>query len=73
MVQKLPGNFQEKKEFKVSYLTENQEVNIPEVEEKEIDDEIFIKKALNMVANYYSENIISHCVIMPSGMFIPKK
>jgi RNA polymerase sigma-70 factor (ECF subfamily) len=55
MVQKLPGNFQEKKEFKVSYLAENQEVNIPEVEEKEIDDEIFIKKALQSNPKYGCE------------------
>jgi hypothetical protein len=27
-------------------LAENQEVNIPKVEEKQIDDEIFIKRAL---------------------------
>ncbi len=38
--------FSIKKEIKVSYIAENQEVNIPEVEEKQIDDEIFIKRAL---------------------------
>ena len=55
MAHKLSGNFQEKKEFKVSYMAENQEVNIPEVEEKQLDDEIFIKKALQSNPKYGCE------------------
>ena len=48
MAQKLSRNFQEKKDFKVPYIDENQEDHVPEIEEKQIDDEIFIKKALQL-------------------------
>jgi len=48
MAQKLSRNFQEKKDFKVTYIDENQEDHVPEIEEKQIDDEIFIKKALQL-------------------------
>ena len=48
MAQKLSLNFQEKKDFKVPYIDENQEDHVPEIEEKQIDDEIFIKKALQL-------------------------
>jgi RNA polymerase sigma-70 factor (ECF subfamily) len=48
MAQKLSRNFQEKKDFKVPYIDENQEDHVPEIEEKHIDDEIFIKKALQL-------------------------
>ena len=48
MAQKLSRNFQEKKDFKVPYMAENQEEQIPEIDEKLIDDEIFIKKALQL-------------------------
>lgn len=48
MAQKLSSNFQEKKDFKVLYIDENAEDHVPEIEEKQIDDEIFIKKALQL-------------------------
>ena len=48
MAQKLFRNVQEKKDFKVPYIDENQEDHVPEIEEKQIDDEIFIKKALQL-------------------------
>lgn len=48
MAQKLSRNFQEKKNFKVPYIAESQEEHIHEIEEKQIDDEIFIKKALQL-------------------------
>lgn len=55
MAQKLSRNFQEKKDFKVPYIDENQEDYIPEIEEKQIDDEIFIKKALQLNPKYGCE------------------
>lgn len=48
MAQKLSSNFQEKKDFKVLYIDENAEDHVTEIEEKQIDDEIFIKKALQL-------------------------
>jgi RNA polymerase sigma-70 factor (ECF subfamily) len=55
MAQKLSRNFQEKKDFKVPYIDENQEDHVPEIEEKQIDDEIFIKKALQSNPKYGCE------------------
>jgi RNA polymerase sigma-70 factor (ECF subfamily) len=55
MAHKMSGNFQEKKNFKVPYVAENLEDNIPEIEEKLIDDEIFIKKALQSNPKYGCE------------------
>lgn len=48
MAQKLSNNFQEKKNFEVSSIPGSQEELIEEIEEKQIDDEIFIKKALQL-------------------------
>lgn len=48
MAQKLSRNFHEKKNFKVPYISESPEDHIHEIEEKQIDDEIFIKKALQL-------------------------
>jgi hypothetical protein len=55
MAQKLSRNFQEKKDFKVPYIVDSQEEHIPEIEEKQIDDEIFIKKALQSNPKYGCE------------------
>lgn len=43
----MSSNFQEK-DFKVLYIDENAEDHVTEIEEKQIDDEIFIKKALQL-------------------------
>ena len=48
MAQKLSRNFQEKKDLLVPYKAEGQEKVVHEIEEKQIDDEIFIKKALQL-------------------------
>lgn len=48
MAQKLFRNVQEKKDFKVSYIAESQEEVVHEIKENQIDDEIFIKKALQL-------------------------
>lgn len=48
MAQKLSRNFQEKKDLLVPYIAESQEKVVHEIEEKQIDDEIFIKKALQL-------------------------
>ena len=55
MAQKLSRNFQEKKDFMVPYIAEKKEENVPEIEEKKIDDEIFIKKALQSNPKYGCE------------------
>lgn len=48
MAQKLFRNVQEKKDFKVSYIAQSQEEVVHEIKENQIDDEIFIKKALQL-------------------------
>jgi RNA polymerase sigma-70 factor (ECF subfamily) len=48
MTHKLSRNFQEIKDIKISSIAEKQEEEIHEIEEKLIDDEIFIKKTLEL-------------------------